>query len=638
MPGNHPSPSEALLVHRRAAPSRLWAALLAVVLAVVTGLVAAAPAQAAAHGAGFGTWAPTSAYGWHGSMLVNGVHTYCITPGAATPVGPTTDRGVTGNVGGLSPAQLTGINLIISRYGQTSDPVQAAAVSWAVKAVADWNRTLHAYGYRGDSLAGAVNWTFSSLSPQHNKTIQDKAVAYYTEATRAKPVTGSARIRLTTDPAAPTSGTVRVDVAGVAATGKITLTHAVFVANGKRTLSTARTGIAYPIRATPASDGAPVTVAASARFTAGPSAAVRLFTTPGAQDTAGPGGDAVLEAKTTDAAPRLTPFTPSITTNVVSPYAAGGPFVDLVDVHALEATWPRSSGGYAAVKAEADVYVTDAAPQEGQPMPADAALAGRLELVTTAEQGPGEYRVTSDWGMDRPGYYTAVWTIRRENQSQAVAARLATGYAWTERWGVPSQIVMVPDITTKAQAQTTTGASISDTIVVRGPLPAGGLTLTSSAYRAADGVAPADTCVPENLIWASEPAVVTAPGETVVTSPPVESAGTYYWQERAVDSGGRLVHLGACGIENETSRVSDPAPAPSPTPTPERTPNPTPTMIPPAYPPSDEPPVTPESLPATGLDVSTIGPIAGGAVFLVAAGAALIAMRRRRFGAQRPIG
>lgn len=637
MPRNHaPSPSDNSS-SRRATDARIWAALLAVVLALVTGLVGAAPAQAASQGAGFGTWAPTSAYGWHGSMLVGGVHTYCITPGAATPVGPSTDRGVTGNAAGLSPAQLTGINVIVTKYGQTTDPVQAAAVSWAVKAVADWNRTLHAYGYPGDSLAGAVNWTFSSLSPQHNKAIQDKAVAYYAEATRAKPVTSAARIRLTTDPAAPTSGTVRVD-SGAAATGKITLTNAVFVANGKRTLGSARTGVAYPIRATPASEGAPVTVSASARFTAGPAAAVRLFTTPQAQDTAGPGGEVVLQAKTTDAAPRVTPFTPSITTNVVSPYAAGGAFTDLVEVQAVDGTWPRSNGGYAALRAEADVYVTDAAPEEGQPMPADASLAGRLELVTTAEEGPGAYRVASDWGMDRPGYYTAVWTIRRENQSDEVASRLARGYSWTERWGVPSQIVMVPDITTKAQAEASTGGSISDTIVVRGPIPAGGVTLTGSVYRAVDGVAPADTCVPENLIWTSEPVAVSTPGETVVTSPGVETAGTYYWQERAVDTAGRLVHLGACGIENETSRVSEPAPSPSPTPTPDRTPNPTPTMIPPAFPPSDEPSATPGALPATGLDETTIGPLAGGAALLLAVGAALIAMRRRRFGAQRPIG
>ena len=32
-------------------------------------------ADAAERGTGFGTWAPISAYGWHGSMLVGGVHT-----------------------------------------------------------------------------------------------------------------------------------------------------------------------------------------------------------------------------------------------------------------------------------------------------------------------------------------------------------------------------------------------------------------------------------------------------------------------------------------------------------------------------------------------------------------------------------
>jgi hypothetical protein len=59
----------------RSLRSRLWVALLAAVLAIAIGLVLAPPAQAASRGAGFGTWAPVSAFGWHGSMLVGGVHT-----------------------------------------------------------------------------------------------------------------------------------------------------------------------------------------------------------------------------------------------------------------------------------------------------------------------------------------------------------------------------------------------------------------------------------------------------------------------------------------------------------------------------------------------------------------------------------
>ena len=83
--------------------ARLLAALLAAVIVTCAGAVVAAPgAHAASQGSGFGTWAPISTYGWHGSMLVDGVHTYCILPGAPAATGQSADEGVSPTAAGLS--------------------------------------------------------------------------------------------------------------------------------------------------------------------------------------------------------------------------------------------------------------------------------------------------------------------------------------------------------------------------------------------------------------------------------------------------------------------------------------------------------------------------------------------------------
>ena len=232
--------------------ARLLAALLAALIVTCAGAVVAAPgAHAASQGTGFGTWAPISTYGWHGSMLIDGVHTYCILPGAPAPTGQSMDQGVSGTAAGLSAQQLTGINLLVTKYGQTNDPVQAAAVGWAVKAVANLNETLHHFGYQGDSLAEAIHWTFSALAPEHSAEVQRLAVMYYDEA-RAAPagVAGaSGTMVFTTDAADPRRGSVRVDASTAAATGTLSLAGATFVATGTSTLTDAVPGVEYPILA-----------------------------------------------------------------------------------------------------------------------------------------------------------------------------------------------------------------------------------------------------------------------------------------------------------------------------------------------------------------------------------------------------
>lgn len=420
--------------------------LLALLIALVLAQIPAPDADAAERGVGFGTWAPVSAYGWHGSMLVGGVHTYCITPGAPAPTGQSTDHGVTGVAAGLSPQQLAGINLLVSTYGQTDDPVQAAAVAWAVKAIANRSETLHAFGYRGDSLAEAVHWTMSALSPQHDRAVQERAVAYYDEASRAQAGAAIATggLVFTTDAADHGTGTVRVD-ASSPATGTITLTNAVFAESGSPTLQNAVAGTTYAIRSAPPTEGRRYTVSGRGRFDAGLAAAVRHYTTPGGQETAGPAGRVQFDVSGADAAARIPPFSPAISTRVTAREVHGGPFVDEVTFTAAGSSWPRAEDGtYLPVTARAVVYRTDAEPVEGAALPADADVAGTLEVTTVPTTGPtAPYTVASAWEMTAPGYYTAVWSVRAEDQIAAVAAHTGPGFAWTERYGEPSQIAVV---------------------------------------------------------------------------------------------------------------------------------------------------------------------------------------------------
>jgi hypothetical protein len=591
--------------------ARILAALLAAMLVACAAAVVTAPAaHAASQGTGFGAWAPISTYGWHGSMLIDGVHTYCILPGAPAPTGQSMDQGLSGTAAGLSAHQLSGINLLVTKYGQTNDPVQAAAVGWAVKAITNLNETLHHFGYRGDSLAEAIHWTFSALAPEHSAEIQRLAVLYYDEA-RAAPAGvagGSGTMMFTTDAADPRRGSVRVDASTADATGTLSLVGATFVATGTSTLTDAVPGVEYPIVTTPPSAGRPYAVEGTGHLRLTAVAAVRHFTTTGGQDTAGPAGEVGFDVAGSDAAPRVPLFSPTISTQVQSAYASGGPFVDDVVFGGSIEDWPRApDGAYLPVTATAEVYRTDDLPTlDDAGAPSGAEHIGSLGLTTDPASGPtGPYRVMSAWELTGPGFYTAVWSIRAQAQPADVASALPPGYVWTEPFGEPTQITLWAEVSSLAEATVTTGDTLSDKIVVSGPLPTDGLTVSSSVYRAADGITPSDACTDEAIVWTSSPHTMLATGEHVVTAPAVTEPGTYYWQERAVDAAGTLVHLGACGVAHETTLVV-------------------------ARTSQSMPDAAASVLAATGAVGASTRAVTGGAIALLTAGGALVALARRR--------
>ncbi|MDT0117488.1 hypothetical protein Q9R20_10855 [Microbacterium sp. PRF11] len=433
-------------------------AFLAAAAVLLGGIGLAAPAaRAADRGAGFGTWAPLSSTGWHGSMLVDGVHTYCIHPGRPVATDPSTDHGTTSNVEGLNAQQLVSINHLVSTYGQTGDAVQAAAVSWAVKAVADRDTTLHSWGYTGDDLGEAIDYIMRRASPENSQAVRERALQYLAEAEAVPVPRAGGSLSLTTADNDPTHGTVVADV-DPAATGTLRLQNAVFADTGAPDRGDVRTGQVYDIvaPATASDDGRPYTVRADATFSVR-QAAIRYYTTPDQQESAGPADPLRFDLSAQDAAPRPVRFSPRIETTA---RIEDGRFVDEVRVSPADGVWPRhEDGSFVVISATADLYRTGAFPAESEEIPANLEPVMTLDLRTDPARGAGAYEVASG-RVPGPGVYTAVWRIDSAAQDADVVPHLPPGFFWRERFATPTQteqlVPMPPDDPTPTPTPTPT--------------------------------------------------------------------------------------------------------------------------------------------------------------------------------------
>ncbi|WP_150958620.1 hypothetical protein [Microbacterium testaceum] len=448
-------------MHRPPLSRRRFAAALTL-SALLLGAAVVPAAHAADRGTGFGTWAPLSRTGWHGSMRVGDVHTYCIHPGLPVATGTTTDHGVSSDVNGLSPQQLVSINYLVGTYGQTDDAVQAASVGWAVKAIVDRDTTLHSWGYEGDDLAGAIDYIMRRVSPENSGAIQTQAVRYLAEAEQVTVPRVGGSLSLSTQEDEPTRGTVSVDI-DPSATGVLRLENAVFADTGLAERSDVRGASSYAILA-PASasdDGRPYVVRASGSFSVR-SAAIRSYSTPDQQESAGPAGPTVFELEATDASARIVQFSPTIETSARIDTRAR--FVDKVTISAAEGVWPRrSDGSFVVVSAVADVYRTSAFPAESSEIPANLVPVTRLELTTDPAVGAGVYETITDT-LPGPGVYTAVWRIERSSQDAESIPYLVPRYAWTERFATPAQteqLAFAPPSADPIPSPTTTPTAVA---------------------------------------------------------------------------------------------------------------------------------------------------------------------------------
>lgn len=414
--------------------------IVAVVLAAGLALVSTpAPADAATKHAGFPDITPYG--GYLGNYLApDGSRVYCIDSPlpwpSGTTSGPALVDGIVTTWGALLPAEsLQKLNYVLLAYGQTDDPVQAAAVAAFVNAyTSGWARDLGA-GY----AAGA--WYLNG-----NVTVAAVYDAIWADAqANAVPVDSAA---LTLDMTDATTGTLTVSASRPGATGTVSLSGAVRAHDGSAEF-TVGAAESIGLRGIPADDAREYVVGATVEFTAPTPAAphLTLYQTDGQQRTVrgGTTGSNSFSAATSTA-PLALDFTPVLTTVVASDIVeVGSPFIDVVTAAVAPASRPwrsRADGGAVPVVAEGVLYGPFAqAPVTSTAVPAGAPEVGRETLTLT---GPGEYASSGSLVATEPGYYTWVWGIAAGRQDAVGRAALPLDYSFSSSFGLVEETHRVP--------------------------------------------------------------------------------------------------------------------------------------------------------------------------------------------------
>lgn len=321
-----PVPSPHPLRRSQRSSARLLGLASALALAVGAAILASPTAAVAAElGPGYHSASrPLDHLG--GYLAVDGSVAYCIDIGLPTTVGRvTTDAGTVTQVNGLDPAAMLRLNQVLSRHGQTADPTTAAAVAmvvWSIAGAASYQSV------GGD--AGVLGRAPESVRP----AIQALANQLRADAAAYVSPTARAALSLTIADGDDYSGTLEVSVQPATASGTVHLTNAVFSDTG----SSSRTGVtdatSVAITAVPPSDAATYRASATAEgFTAdgGPSASVRLFTTPGAQTLVAAGPPTTLDfaASAEDVGDRAVP---TLTTSAQPNAVPGGTVRDTTTI------------------------------------------------------------------------------------------------------------------------------------------------------------------------------------------------------------------------------------------------------------------------------------------------------------------
>ncbi|CAN5250686.1 hypothetical protein BH09ACT5_BH09ACT5_24680 [soil metagenome] len=415
---------------------RLLALVIAVLGFVLLGLVplGAAPAQAATKSSGMPNLTPYG--GYLGNYLApDGAQVYCIDsplpwPSGQTSGASTVDTVVTTWGSALPVEHLQKLNYVLLTYGQTADPVQAAAVAAFVNAyTSGWARDVGA-GY----AAGA--WYLNG-----NATVTAVYDRIWADAEAHAVPAGSAALSI--DLTGPTEGTLSVSAAPADATGTVTLAGAVRADTGESSFAVGAEET-IPIRGLPSDESREYSISADAQFTAATPAAptLNLYSTPDQQRTirgTGPGSITFTATAHSELIPL--DFTPAISTAVASPSApVGEPLVDRLSVALADGSRPwrvRTDGTPVTLVADGVLYGPFAEPPaQSTAVPAGAPIAGRESL---ALDGPGDYATSGSTVAHEPGYYTWVWTIDAGQQDAAGAASLAADFVLVSPFGLPEE-------------------------------------------------------------------------------------------------------------------------------------------------------------------------------------------------------
>ena len=446
----------------------LFAALLALALSLCSAVVIAQSARAAGIGVGW----DFDRNSHLGAYTVPGGNAYCLNPGLPPATAATTDAGIVSsftssgptagrNVVGLGAAVLARVNYLVTTYGQTGDRDVAAAVAMAVAT------TANPAAYAAHTAPWGDDFYVHYMPAADFARVKALAARFRAEAATVTPgVGGSATMSLAIH-ADNSSGALDVTaLAPASAAATITLTNGVFDATGTSTFSgTVTAGASLPIRSVAPAGSTHYRLSAHADFAGGGGVAgvVHLWTTPGRQALATPGGSvpSTFAAEARDALDRSALFAPVVATQVSTPTLARGQrsvdtvtfaaasFVDPVSGAKVQNPWPSTTAGPVAVTASGILYgpsaqpiAASAAPPPGTPVAARATVTG----------GPGPHPATADTPAAAGGYYSWVWTIQAAEQDAETRALLPPDYRFSDGFGVAAEGQLTPgrvDFTTR---------------------------------------------------------------------------------------------------------------------------------------------------------------------------------------------
>lgn len=243
--------------------SRLIAALLACLVGAA--LIVAAPpvltpADAATTGAGFPGITPYG--GFLGNYIApDGSRVYCIDANLDWPSGATGAGTVTGSLASswgsqFGPDTLQKFNYALARYGQTADPVQAAAMSAYLYAYTSGYARTH-----GPSFDAGLHYI------NGNSTVAASFAAIWADAETLFASAPTPSAELSIEMTEPLSGTVQVTTSPEGAEGTLTLEGAV-IADTNQTTIPVTGGEVISIEGAPGDGATTYTIAANATFRA----------------------------------------------------------------------------------------------------------------------------------------------------------------------------------------------------------------------------------------------------------------------------------------------------------------------------------------------------------------------------------
>ena len=547
------------------------------------------PAAAAAYGPSY-----DNGNGHIGAYRVGSTNVYCLRPEESRPTGATSFAGYQTWPGGASGPAMSAtanarVSWAIATYGQSSDRNWTSAVAMYVWSLADPTE-YNSHGMSGDS------WYIGRVpSAQRNTVRANLATIRANDDTIVAGSTGSGTgsLDFSVDENNNYLGTVTVvGLNPSTATGTLTLTNGIFLANGTNILAGATAGMTLDVQGVPPTDdGEPYKISGVGDFTAGGGwrGEVAVYTTPGAQPLGGPGRPSVnnFQILGLDPADRSTVFQPALTTEVASKFIEPGqPFDDVVTFTTVAAAdglnnpwYQRLSGNYEQIVAFGTVYGPFLQqPVEADAVPAGAPIAGTATVTTSLTDGPTvPYTVTTAELAVEPGFYTWVWEINYDDQPARTQLYIPDAYSFVDRFGQVAETQISPTQLRFTTTLTTDNAAVSDQVddvidvyTVGGWLRDSGarvpVMLTGTAYYSATRPVVSDT-VPASAEVVGTYAVTTdTPGEVTAQNIDVglrEGFVTLVWCVEPAAQPEPLRGLTAAwcdqyGLASETVEVSAP--------------------------------------------------------------------------------